>query len=165
MSADLYQMFHETARGRPEHPAIIGPDGVAITYGRLDQLVQEMAESLRRAGLRGGECVGLHCPGGSRYIALNYAVWRCGGCVVPIATELAPDEKQQICRQIALDYVIAEGGTAAFTNPFRRGDDATVLENVSLTPVRSPRQRRRTSIASTPPSFVSLRALRPVPRA
>jgi long-chain acyl-CoA synthetase len=151
MNADLYRLFRETARRQPRHPAIIGPgDGPAITYGELDQSVRAIAESLRRAGLRPGDCVGLHHPSGGRYIALNYAVWRCGGCIVPVATELAADEKQDICRQIALDYVLAEGSRAAFLRPFCRGDDVAILDDVSLVPVRSPRGR--------PPGFDRLQA-------
>ena len=151
MSTDLYRMFHETARGQPRRPAIIGPDdGLSITYGELDRAVREIAEKLRRADLRAGDCVGLHVPSGSRYIALNYAVWRCGACVVPVATELAAGEKQDICRQIALDHVIAERDKANFLDPFRRGSDVPILDDVSLMPTRSPCGR--------PPGFDGLQA-------
>ncbi len=68
MSADFYHGFHETARNQPRHPALIGPDGVAITYGELDRTVQEIGGRLRRAGLGAGDCVGLHCPNGSQLL-------------------------------------------------------------------------------------------------
>ncbi len=151
MSTNLYHLFHQTACKQPSHPAIIGPDeGMRITYDELDRSIQDLAERLHNAGLKAGDCVGLHDRSGCRYIALNYAVWRCGGCIVPVATELAPEEKQEICRQIALDYVLSPSDETAFVEPFRRGKDAAIAENVALAPIRSPRDH--------PPGFDSFQA-------
>src|SRR5262249_35805350 len=61
---------------------------------------------------------GLHCPSGAEYIICTYAVWCCGGCVVPIAVELAASEKQQIGQQIALDFVISEKRIVPSLGPF-----------------------------------------------
>jgi long-chain acyl-CoA synthetase len=142
MSVDLYEMFHDTARRQPEHPAILGPGAdAALSYGDLDRMVQETADQMRRSGVRAGDCVGLHQPSGWPYIVLNYAAWRCGACVVPVATELAPQEKQEVCRQIALDHLLSRGDAAAFAAPFARGRPAAVAENVELLPMRSPRAR------------------------
>jgi long-chain acyl-CoA synthetase len=142
MRVDLDELFRETARNQRAHPAILGPDGDrAITYGELDRTIGETAERLRQAGLRAGDCVGLHYASGSEYIVLTYAVWRCGACVVPVATELTPREKQEICREIALDCLISASGKAAFADRFRRENERAVSPSAVLIPIRSPRSR------------------------
>jgi long-chain acyl-CoA synthetase len=120
VSMNLYDLFHETARRQPEHPAILGPSqDTALTYSGLDEAIRAAASRLRKAGVQPGDCVGLHHPSGSPYIVLTYAAWQCGACVVPVATELAAEEKREICREISLDYILSSPGTAAFAEPFR----------------------------------------------
>lgn len=150
MTSQLYDLFHERARIQPEHPAILRSqaDG-ALTYRQLDQAIRQTARALREAGVKAGDCVGLHYPSGTQYIVLTYAAWQCGACVVPIATELAPDEKQAVCREIALDQIVSPG-KAAFADPFRSGGEVTIAEAATLLEVRSPRDR--------PPAFDGLDA-------
>src|SRR5262245_6574063 len=106
MSINLYRVFEEMARRQPDYPALLGP-GVteSCTYAELDALIASV--SLPPC-IGPGSCVGLHCPSGKDYIVLTYAIWRAGGCVVPIPVELTPGEKEEICRQIALDAVITD---------------------------------------------------------
>jgi long-chain acyl-CoA synthetase len=123
---NLDDIFRDTARRQPRRPAILSPErSDGLSYGRLDEAIGAAADGLRKAGLRQGGCVGLHLPSGASYIIYTYAVWRCGGCVVPIPLELAVPEKQEICREIAVDLVVSEGRAASFLEPFRT-DDGTV---------------------------------------
>lgn len=139
MSINLYDLFHETACRQPDHLAILGPSAdTALTYGELDRAIRETAQRLRQAGVRPGDCVGLHQPSGSQYIILTYAVWQCGGCVVPIATELAAEEKREICREIALDYLISPTATVAFADSFRQGPATSVSGRAAVMPIRGP---------------------------
>jgi long-chain acyl-CoA synthetase len=139
VSMNLYDLFHETARRQPEHPAILGPSqDTALTYSGLDEAIRAAASRLRKAGVQPGDCVGLHHPSGSPYIVLTYAAWQCGACVVPVATELAAEEKREICREISLDYILSSPGTAAFAEPFRRGEATGIGQNIDLMPIRSP---------------------------
>lgn len=139
MNVNLYDLFHETALRQPDHPAILGPgDEAALTYGELDEAICTAAEHLRRAGVRPGDCVGLHQPSSSAYIILTYAVWQCGGSVVPVATELAVEEKREILREIALDYLLSPAATAAFAEPFRRGEASSVLGRAAIMKIDSP---------------------------
>jgi long-chain acyl-CoA synthetase len=134
---NLYQIFRETAEQRGDQPAILGlgPD-VALSYRRLDDTIVAAAEVLAQAGVRAGDCVGLHCPSGVDYIVSAYAIWRCGGCVVPVPAELADGEKQEICREISLDFVVSTQRGASFREPFRRGAIAEFLPGMSIAPVR-----------------------------
>jgi long-chain acyl-CoA synthetase len=106
---NLYEVFHQTACRQPARPAILGPGQQdVLSYAVLDGAIRSASDKLRAAGVRLGNSVGLHCRSGAEYIICTYAVWRCGGCLVPIPVELAASEKQQIGRQIALDFVISE---------------------------------------------------------
>src|SRR5262245_52041420 len=129
---NLYDIFHQTARKQPGSPAILGPGAQDLSYHDLDEAVRSAGERLGRAGVRTGDCVGLHCPSGADYIALTYAVWRCGGCVVPIPVELTAGEKQEICRVIALDYLVSPRQTASFAEPLRAGDAAEISPGMAV---------------------------------
>jgi long-chain acyl-CoA synthetase len=87
-----------------------------------------------------GDTVGLHYTSGIDYIVLTYAVWCLGGCVVPIPPELAPREKQEICRDIALHFVLSESERIAFSEPFQRGPAVELSPGTALMPVASPRE-------------------------
>jgi long-chain acyl-CoA synthetase len=136
---NLHDVFLQTARRQPSHPAILGPGpSDARSYAQLAETIRVAAERLASAGVRERHCVGVHCPSGADYIILNYAVWKCGGCVVPIPVELAAAEKQTICREIALDYVISHEKTMSFVAPFHPGTTADVLPGMVTVPIKSP---------------------------
>jgi long-chain acyl-CoA synthetase len=136
---NLYDLFQNTARRQPDHPAILGPDG-GLSYRGLVEAIEAAGEALRGAGLRPGGCVGLHLPSGASYIVWTYAVWRCGGCVVPIPVELAVPEKEEICREIALDWAISAGRPAAFPGPMQRGRETELSPAVFAVPVAGHRE-------------------------
>src|ERR1700722_5238214 len=106
---NLYDVFAETVRRQPAHLAIVGSrDNVSMTYSELDGVIGQAAAVLQRAGVGKGNCVGLNCSSGAEYIILTYAVWKCGGCVVPIPTELTATEKREICREISLGNLLSD---------------------------------------------------------
>lgn len=136
---NLYDLFHEMAQRQPDHPAVLGPGpDTALCYGDLDQTIQSTSRLLAEAGIAPGDSVGLHYPSGTQYIIFTYAVWRLGGCVVPIPMELAAEEKCDICRQICLKFVISPAGAAAFADRFCRGLATSVAQHSVIVPIRSP---------------------------
>src|SRR5262245_16787745 len=139
MAMSLYDVFRDTARRQPAEFALLGPGpDDRLSYRQLAEAIDAAADRLHGAGLRPGACVGLHCPSGADYIILTYAVWRCGGCVVPIPVELADPEKQEICRTIALTLVITGQARASFVEPFRQGSavDMPAAAAVPVTALR-----------------------------
>jgi long-chain acyl-CoA synthetase len=137
---NLYQCWHETALRLPNQPAIVGPgEEAAISYRALDEAICRTSEMLTAVGVGPGSCVGLHYPSGREYIVHTYAIWRAGGCVVPIPTELAAAEKSEICRRLAIDFVISKTPAPAFVEPFARTAQINLGEDVLL-PIASPRQ-------------------------
>ncbi len=140
MSLNLDDVFRQTAAKQPEHPAIIEAGRArTITYGELDRAIQSVSEQLREAGVHPGDCVGLHCASGMEYIVFNYAIWRCGGCTVPIPVELASEEKAEICREIVLDYVISPKAQLTFATPRNERQPAALGNQAVIVPVRSSR--------------------------
>jgi long-chain acyl-CoA synthetase len=135
----LYEQFRRTAAAQPDHAAILGPrPDASLSYRALDAAICQASEQLTAAGVQAGHCVGLHYPSTTEYIIYTYAIWRLGGCVVPVPMELAAPEKTEICQRLALDYVITAGSGPAFLEPFRRGKE-TSLGRDHLVPVSSPR--------------------------
>jgi long-chain acyl-CoA synthetase len=106
---NLSDLLAERAAAQPAHPFALGPGGADVwTYAELWKQTELGAKALRAAGVLPGMTIGLHHRNGARYVALTYAIWRCGACVVPVPLEYAPPQKQEICRQIALAGVISE---------------------------------------------------------
>src|SRR5215213_1204941 len=106
MKTNMADILAQRAERQPEHPAIIEADE-QITYGALQARIQEAAEALERGGVRAGHTVGLHLASGVDYIVQTYAIWFAGAITVPIATELARDEKADVLRNIAVDYLVS----------------------------------------------------------
>ena len=121
MALNLYDLFRQTARGQPRQPAILSANAEPLSYGALDEAIQGAGRGLRQAGVRPGDCFGLHLASGVDYIVGNYAVWSCGACVVPMPMELRPNEKHEIARVIALDWIISWSDTASLLEPLRPG--------------------------------------------
>jgi long-chain acyl-CoA synthetase len=142
MPVNLYDLFAATARRQPDRPAVLGPGpDDLLTYRALDEAVVEAAARLRGAGVRPGDCVGLHCPSGAAYIAYTYAVWRVGGCVVPVPVELAAPEKCDVLRTISVAFLISPPQAAAFAAPFAAGDAAGLPLVAAVAPGARPPRR------------------------
>jgi long-chain acyl-CoA synthetase len=136
---NLDDVFRQTASHQPRQAAIIEPGKQrTLTYAELDHAIQAASDALRQAGVGPGDCVGLHCASGVSYIVFNYAIWRCGGCTVPIPVELTGDEKAEVCREIALDFLISTSGQMSFATP--RGEPVRLDEKAAVVPVQSSRQ-------------------------
>lgn len=80
----LSERIRDHARRAPQSPAI--SDGkLALTYAQLDALMDRVAASLQRDGLRSGDVVSL-CAGASvRYAAVFLGALRAGVVVAPLA--------------------------------------------------------------------------------
>src|SRR5262245_32729974 len=135
MALNLYERFRETARSQPDRPAVLAPNAEVMTYADLNEAVQSAARQLRHAGVRAGDCVGLHLPTGASYITANYAVWSCGACIVPIPMELRPTEKQEIPCAIALDWIISAPDPSSTFESLRSGEATPLAAGVTVMPI------------------------------
>jgi long-chain acyl-CoA synthetase len=76
----------------------------SVSYAQLASLVDDAAQRLRAAGVLpapdGVARIGIAAPNGIPHVVLALAVLRAGGCVVPVAGELAPPERQALLRAV-----------------------------------------------------------------
>ena len=105
---------HIFANGTDTNEALVH-DADSLTYGDLRSLVDEASAALRATGyfeptpghsLR----IGLSCPNGFAHIIFSLAVLRCGGCLVPIASELTNAERDALVASTGIDLVLTSVG-------------------------------------------------------
>ncbi len=97
------------SRAQPECPAILAGD-IMVSYGDLDARSAAVAVRLRAAlGKTGSPRIGLQCRDGIGYVVLALGILRAGGCLVPVAPELAPAEKETLVSTVALDFLLTSG--------------------------------------------------------
>ena len=82
-------LIHGYAQERPQHPALIHESRV-LTYGELDSLVDRVAASLQRDGIRSGEVISICAASCVEYGAIFLGALRAGVAVAPLAPSSTP---------------------------------------------------------------------------
>jgi len=86
----------------------------SVSYGALAALVEDTAQRLRASGVvaapDGIARIGVAAPNGIAHVVLALAVLRAGGCVVPVAGELAPPERRAMLRALHPRAVLVADG-------------------------------------------------------
>lgn len=132
-----------------------------VTYGELASLVDDAARRLRATGVvsapDGIARIGIAAPNGVAHVVLALAALRAGGCVVPVASELAPPERRALLRALHPRAVLVAGGV-----PWDAADGATVATlDVAGTAVRVVRAPRGEADARSPHDEPAIAALDP----
>jgi long-chain acyl-CoA synthetase len=83
MSLNLALILRESAKKHADHLCII-LDSFKFTYGQMDALSSQVASSLRAAGLKKGDRVGLMLPNVPQFVMAYFGILKAGGIVVPI---------------------------------------------------------------------------------
>jgi len=91
MSLNLAVILRESAKRDPDHVAII-LDSFKFTYGQLDALSNQVASSLKAAGLQKGDRVGLTLPNVPQFPMAYFGILKAGGVVVPMNVLLKAPE-------------------------------------------------------------------------
>ena len=79
----------------------------SIIYG--DLIARTEAASARISATPAAR-VALDCPNGVAHVVLALAIVRAGRCLVPIAGELAPPERERVLRETGVGAIIQESG-------------------------------------------------------
>lgn len=108
---NLYNSLEATAARLPQKNALIEEDAV-VTYAELLRRVNEFADQIHELGVRPGNRIGLAFPNSTPYVALTYALWKCGAVVVPIPTECSTDEVAEIASAMQLQGLITATASA-----------------------------------------------------
>lgn len=111
------------------HPALVdtghardasgGAASRTVTYGELARLVEDATQRLHESGVvarsDGVPRIGIAAPNGVPHVVLALAVLNAGGCVVPVAGELAPPEQRALLQALHPRAVLmADDARASF---------------------------------------------------
>jgi long-chain acyl-CoA synthetase len=91
MSLNLAMMLRESAREKPAKAAVI-LDDFRVTYAQLEALSNQVAGSLRAAGVQAGDRVGLMLPNVPQFLVAYYGILKAGAIVVPMNVLLKAPE-------------------------------------------------------------------------
>ncbi len=140
MPTNLDNIFRETAKRHPHHDAIVGPaDDDRLSYRALDEAIEATADRLRNAGVLPGMAIALHYASGVQYIVQNYAIWRCRAVSVPIAMELAPQEKRALCAEIRVDAIVSSTKGLRFSLEIAESESVDLGEGSRIVWLRASR--------------------------
>ncbi len=89
----------------PDHPAVIDPDGGAVTYRELADRANRYGRGFQELGLEAGDTVVMLLPNSADLVALYFAVLQTGLYVVPVNWHLVGPE---------IAYIIEDSGAKAF---------------------------------------------------
>jgi len=87
-------------------PALIC-GGETLSYGEL--IDRADTEAARLGKLRASR-VALDCPNGLAHVILALAIVRAGKCLVPLASELAPAERERVIRETGVEAIVDASG-------------------------------------------------------
>jgi long-chain acyl-CoA synthetase len=79
----LIDVLQETARQRPEHPALVFK-GASISYAELDQSSNALAAALHKAGVQKGDRVAMLMPNCPQLVISFFGAWKAGAIVAPL---------------------------------------------------------------------------------
>jgi long-chain acyl-CoA synthetase len=78
-----------------------------ITYGRLMEMTETAVVPIAASP---AARVGLDCPNGIAHVVLALAIVRAGKCLVPLASELAPRERERVIRETGVGAMVDGSG-------------------------------------------------------
>lgn len=83
-------------------------NGEKVTYGRLIDMTESAAKRIAKTK---AARIGLDCPNGIAHVVHALAIMRAGKCLVPIAAELAPAERERLVRETGMGACIDLAGS------------------------------------------------------
>jgi acyl-CoA synthetase (AMP-forming)/AMP-acid ligase II len=86
----IADLIRQHARARPDQAALIGGDTV-LSYAALDALMDRVAASLQRDGLRAGDVIAICAHASPLYAAVFLGALRAGVTVAPLAPSVTPE--------------------------------------------------------------------------
>jgi long-chain acyl-CoA synthetase len=86
----IAELVREHALERPAHPALVQGDE-ALTYAALDALMDRVAASLQRDGVKPGEAIAVCAHSSPRYAAIFLGALRAGVAVAPLASSVTAE--------------------------------------------------------------------------
>ena len=99
--------FWSIASARPDHVALIDPDGAALTAGALLSAANQIAGVLRSTASKGETTVAVMLPNGVEFVELYLAIMQIGAYLVPINFHSTAADVGHILADSSADVFIA----------------------------------------------------------
>jgi acyl-CoA synthetase (AMP-forming)/AMP-acid ligase II len=114
---DLPSLIAEHARQRPQAQAVcLG--GRSIDYRSFDELIDRVAATLQREGLRPCDKIAICASASIEYLALFAGALRAGLAVAPLAPSATPAQLATMACDAEVGWVFIDGGVAALNVPW-----------------------------------------------
>lgn len=94
----LVDVVSETARERPNHPALWFK-GAVVSYGELDRLSDGFAAGLVKMGVKKGDRVAIMMPNAPQYVIAELGIWKAGGIVASLNPLYTGSELEHMFRE------------------------------------------------------------------
>jgi long-chain acyl-CoA synthetase len=101
----LLDVVHETARQRPEHPALLFK-GARVSYAALERRSDACAAALVALGVQPGERVALLLPNIPQTVIAQLGVWKAGAIAVPINPLYTGHELQRLLAECGAETAV-----------------------------------------------------------
>ncbi|HYD61781.1 MAG TPA: class I adenylate-forming enzyme family protein [Noviherbaspirillum sp.] len=106
------------AAHRPAHPAFV-LDGKALDYGQLDAMMDRVAASLQRNGLRPGDAIAVCAATSLEYAVLFLGSLRAGVAVAPLAPSTPAEGLADMIKDAAAKVLFLDNAVADTLEPVR----------------------------------------------
>ncbi len=112
------ELIREQARTRPGHPALI-QDQRTVSFATLDAMMDRVAATLQREGIRPTEAIAI-CAGASlEYAAVFLGALRAGVAVAPLAPSSTPQSLADMAANAEARLMFVDAATAQELGPVR----------------------------------------------
>ena len=122
----LLDVFSESARQRPNHPALLF-QGTSVSYGELQRLSDAFATALIELGVKPGDRVALLLPNTPQIIISILGTWKAGGIVVPLNPLYTEHELEHALVECGAETVVV---LTPFYNKVKAIQPRTAIRNV-----------------------------------
>ena len=129
----LLEDIAETARQRPEHPALLFK-GRQVTYGELEQLSNACAAALVALGLRKGDRLALMLPNCPQFVIAEVGAWKVGAIVLPLNPHYSDHELVRLLSAYGPEMLV---GLTPFYAQVKRLQPHTALKRIIATHIKA----------------------------
>ncbi|RZI44442.1 4-coumarate--CoA ligase [Herbaspirillum sp. HC18] len=119
-------LIHLHALARPAHPALV-QDGETMDYAQLDALMDRVAASLQRDGIKPGESVAVCASTSIAYAAVFLGSLRAGVAVAPLAPSSSPESLASMAKDAGARLFFLDDAVAQALEPVRGTIDAGIV--------------------------------------
>lgn len=132
----LGDLVRLNAKRYPDKMAIIMGEH-SVTCAEMNKTVNQMAHGLLSLGIKTGDRVGIWSRNCLEFVPICFAVWKCGGVIVPINFRFKVDELLYLLENAQLSMLFHSEELGAFTQEARQRRAESLLPiSLSWAPLR-----------------------------